>query len=62
MTELLMEIARFLGIAFAIYLCGYGIVDRICKCVEQCMFTIHFRDNYEVGNGLSGDDKKMGFK
>ena len=61
MSELLMEIARFLGIAFSIYLCSYGIVDRICKCVEQCMFTIHFRDNYEVSKEVNGDDKKDRF-
>jgi hypothetical protein len=36
------NILVFIIKALIIYVCVYGIVDRICNCIEKCKGHIHY--------------------
>ena len=53
-----MSYMEILGLVVLIALCIYTMVDRICKCAEQCHTIDAFGDfAKEHGYGTSVDDE-----
>lgn len=40
-----------------IYICVYGIVNRICKCIEYCSVGKVYKEQLKAGNDISGKDQ-----
>lgn len=39
-----MEYFQLACLIFVIYLCTYGIINRICNCIEKCSTNKAIRD------------------
>ena len=31
-----------------VYLCIYGVVERVCKCVEKCFWYKYYSENAQI--------------
>ena len=45
-------------LVFLTYICMYGLVNRICKCIETCAMSKMVRQNFD-GEGLIDLVKKV---
>ena len=51
-----MSYLELLGLIVLVFFCTFVIVDRICKCLEQCTTTKEFGKH--VKNLITNDDNE----
>ena len=57
------QFSQLLIFMIVVYICVYGVVARICRCVEHCATarsynkTLEYSKNKEIGNKMEDDGK-----
>lgn len=55
-----MTLVQYMLILFAIYLCVYALISRVCKCIEHCATARAYSKFHEKGIQLKMDDITAG--